>query len=105
MAFTLNRVAAFSLLLFGIIVAAGAGSKDKAPCKVFFVAVEQDEATVNLKMAGLNTAQNDWYTRKAIKDNLPGYVWSKRTRQANGFPWSLGPNSTSAASLARPRFI
>jgi len=59
MAFTLNRVAT-SLLLFGIAGVAGAGSKDKAPCKAFFVAVEQDEATVNLKMAGLNKPQNGW---------------------------------------------
>ena len=71
MAFTLNRVAT-SLLLFGIAGVAGAGSKDKAPCKAFFVAVEQDEATVNLKMAGLNKPQNGWYKKSGNQGEFAG---------------------------------
>ena len=90
MAFTLNRVAAFSLLLFGIIVAAGAGSKDKAPCKVFFVAVEQDEATVNLKMAGLNRAQNDWYKKKGNQGQFAGVCLVKANETGERVPLESG---------------
>lgn len=47
--------------------AAVAQPKVKGPCKVFFIAVEQDAITVNLRMVGLNKSQNDWY-RKNQKD-------------------------------------
>lgn len=72
MAFTLNRVAALSLWLFGIANVAGAGSKDKATCQAFFVAVEQDEATVSLKMAGLNKPQGDWYKKSGNQGEFAG---------------------------------
>ena len=72
MAITLNRIAVLSLLLFGIAGVAGAGSKDKAPCKGFFVAVEQDEVTVNLKMVGLNKPQNDWYRKYGDQKEFAG---------------------------------
>ena len=72
MAITLNRLAAFSLLLFPIADVAAAVSKDKAPCKVYFVAVEQDEATVNLKMVGLNKPQNDWYRKNGNQKEFAG---------------------------------
>ncbi len=72
MAFTLNRIAAFSLLLVSIAGVAGAGSKDTAPCRVYFVAVEQDEVTVNLKMVGLNKPQNDWYRKNGNQKEFAG---------------------------------
>lgn len=72
MAFTLKRIAGFALLLLSIPGAAGADSKDKAPCKAFFAAVEQDEVTVNLKMVGLNKPQNDWYKKNGNQKDYAG---------------------------------
>lgn len=45
---------------------------DKAPCKIFFLTVEQDEATVNLKMVGLNKKQHDWYQKEGDRNEFGG---------------------------------
>src|SRR5437867_1354028 len=55
------RAVAVSLLVLNC--AALALPKSKAPCKVFFVVVEQDAGTLNLKMVGLNKNQNEWYRK------------------------------------------
>ncbi len=72
MSFTLNRLAAFAFLLFSIAGAASAGSKGKAPCKAFFVMVEQDEITVNLRIVGLNKQQNSWYKKNGNQKEYAG---------------------------------
>ncbi len=72
MTLRLSRVAALSLLLFRIVGVAGAASKDRAPCKAFFLAVEQDEVTVNLKMVGLNKLQHGWYRKNGNQKDFAG---------------------------------
>jgi hypothetical protein len=43
---------------------ASARPEPQSPCKVYFVAAEQDEeVTVNLQMVGLNEHQSDWYKK------------------------------------------
>jgi hypothetical protein len=71
MRFTPNRTAV-PLLLFCIARIVGASPKDKAPCKAFFIAVEQDEITVNLKMVGLNKKQSDWYKKNGNQKEFTG---------------------------------
>ena len=46
--------------------------KDNAPCKAFFMAIEQDDSTVSLKMAGLNKLQYDWYRKAGNKKEFAG---------------------------------
>jgi hypothetical protein len=69
---TLNGLAAFCIMLLCIPGMAGAGSKNEAPCKVFFVMVEQDEVTVNLKMVGLNKQQSNWYKKDGNQKEYAG---------------------------------
>jgi hypothetical protein len=46
--------------------------EDQAPCKAFFVMVEQDEITVNLKMVGLNKQQSSWYKKEGNQKEYAG---------------------------------
>jgi hypothetical protein len=86
MTFTPTRIAVSSLLLVCITGVAGAGSKDKAPCKAFFVAVEQDEVTVNLKMVGLNRPQNDWYTKNGNQKEFAGVCLVNASKSGERVP-------------------
>ncbi len=90
MAFTLNRIAAFSLLLVCVTGVAAAGSRDKAPCKAFFVAVEQDEATVNLKMVGLDKPQNDWYRKNGNQKEFAGVCLVSANESGERVPLESG---------------
>lgn len=58
--------------MLGLTGVALAKPKTKAPCKVFFVVLEQDEATVNLKMVGLNKKQSDWYRKDGNQKEFAG---------------------------------
>jgi hypothetical protein len=57
-------------LLFGLPGVAFA--KDKAPCTSFLMLMEQDAETMNLKMAGANHQQADWYRKDGDKNEYAG---------------------------------
>jgi hypothetical protein len=68
----MKKVAAVILLLVGLAGVLIGKPKDQAPCKVFFVMVEQDELTVNLKMVGLNKQQSNWYKKDGNQKEYAG---------------------------------
>lgn len=68
----MKRVAAVALLLFGFAEMAVTKPVEKAPCKAFFMVIEQDEMTVNLRMVGLNKQQNDWYQKEGDLKEFAG---------------------------------
>ena len=68
----MKKVAAVILLFVGCAVVLIGKPKDQAPCKVFFVLVEQDEVTVNLKMVGLNKQQSSWYKKEGNQKDYAG---------------------------------
>jgi len=74
----LMKRAAVAFLL--LMLAELAVAKPKAQCKAFFMVLEQDEITVNLKMLGLNERQNGWYK----KDGDQGEFAEVCLARANG---------------------
>jgi hypothetical protein len=51
--------------------------KPSAPCRVYFLAVEQDEITVGLSMEGLNKPQEHWYRKHGDRDKWAGVCFAK----------------------------
>ena len=68
----MKNVAAVAALLFVFHGVAVTKPKEQAPCKVFFVMVEQDENTVNLRMVGLNKPQSNWYKKDGNQNEYAG---------------------------------
>jgi len=68
----MKKVAAVILLLVSCASVLIGKPKDQAPCRVFFVMVEQDEITVNLKMVGLNKQQSSWYKKEGNQKEYAG---------------------------------
>jgi hypothetical protein len=56
-----------AVIVLALLSAVGASAhKDKpvTPCTAYFMVVEQDAATVNLALTGLNGPQADWYNKQ-----------------------------------------
>lgn len=64
---TVRRVVLILLPVLLTGSAAFAKAKSTVPCKVYFIAAEQDERTVNLQMVGLNSEQSSWYRKHGDK--------------------------------------
>jgi hypothetical protein len=78
-------------VLFLCLIAVGpADAKDKVSCKVFFVAVEQDEITVNLQMVGLNKKQSDWYRKNGNQKEFAGVCVVNANQSGEQVPLESG---------------
>jgi hypothetical protein len=61
-----------SALLALLSTTAFAAKKDAATCTAYLLPVEQDQATMNLKMSGLNDTQEHWYRKDGNKKQYEG---------------------------------
>jgi len=68
---------------------AAAKHKEPASCAVYFSAVEKDEITVGLSMAGLNKPQSSWYEKHGDRDKLAGICYAKVADAPAGAPLYL----------------
>ena len=66
----------FAVILIAILLilplATGAAPKVPAPCKVYFLVVENDQTTAGLTMSGLNKPQASWYEKHGDRDKFSG---------------------------------
>jgi hypothetical protein len=66
------RSTTLALLLLSCVFPVFASHHSANPCKAYFIAVECDEETVNLKMVGLNKAQENWYRKEGNEKDYAG---------------------------------
>ena len=78
---------AATALCFGSIGMAIAEPKAKEPCRVFFMIIEQDDTTVNLKMVGLNKPQHDWYKKGGNQKEYAGVCLVNATESGQQVPF------------------
>jgi hypothetical protein len=86
----MTTIAAAALLSFGVAGVALTGSEGAPPCKVFFVAVEQDELTVQLRMVGLNKKQGDWYKQNGSHKEFSGICLANANESGERVPLEAG---------------
>lgn len=81
-----------TLLFLSFAVALAADSKAKTGCKVYFIAVEDDEITVGLKMIGLNKKQKDWYQKDGNLKDFAGVCSVNANESGVPVPMESGSN-------------
>jgi hypothetical protein len=97
------RTITIALLVLTCAGAAVAGPRARQPqtsCRVYFMAVEQDETTVNLRMVGLNSKQGDWYRKDGQRKEYAGICVANATASDEQVPLESGSESHVEAIVA-----